>query len=61
MRQKSVKGLVALGIVKGFITLGILLFFSVFSECGASAEIGAPSEIINEEHTFEELNSDEVN
>ena len=60
MRQKSVKGLVALGIVKGFITLGILLFFSVFSECGASAEIGAPSEIINEEYTFEELNPDEV-
>jgi len=30
MRQKSVKGLVALRIAKGIITLGILLFFQRF-------------------------------
>ncbi len=60
MRLKSVKGLVALGIVKGLITLGVFMFFSVFSECGASAASGGPSEIINEEYTFEKLNPDEV-
>ena len=42
MRRKSVKGLIALGIIKGLITLGVLLFFAVFSECGASAEVEKP-------------------
>ncbi len=60
MRLKSVKGLVALGIVKGLITLGVFLFFSVFSECGAAAELGGSSEIVSEEYTFEKLNPDEV-
>ena len=60
MKRKSVKGLIALGVIKGFLTLGILLFFAVFSECGASAEVAKPSEIMNEECTFEELNPDEV-
>ncbi|MDR7664310.1 M3 family oligoendopeptidase [Methanosarcina sp. Z-7115] len=60
MKRKSVKGLVALGVIKGFLTLGILLFFTVFSECGASAEVAKPSEIMSEECTFEELNPDEV-
>ncbi|HWQ44141.1 MAG TPA: M3 family oligoendopeptidase [Methanosarcina barkeri] len=60
MKRKSVKGLVALGVIKGFLTLGILLFFAVFSECGASAEVAKPSEIMSEERTFEELNPDEV-
>jgi oligoendopeptidase F len=60
MRLKSVKGLIALGIIKGLITLGVFLFFSVFSECGAAAELGGSSEIINEEYTFEELNPDDV-
>lgn len=60
MRLKSVKGLIVLGIVKGLITLGVFLFFSVFSEYGAAAELGTPSEIINEEYTFEKLNPEEV-
>lgn len=60
MRLKSVKGLIALGIVKGLITLGVFLFFSVFSECGAAAELGGSSEIISENYTFEKLDPDEV-
>lgn len=60
MRLKSVKGLIALGIIKGLITLGIFLFFSVFSECGAAAELGGSSDIIKEEYTFEKLNPDDV-
>ncbi len=60
MRLKSVKGLIALGIVKGLITLGVFLFLSVFSECGAAAELGGSSEIISEGQTFEKLNPDEV-
>ena len=42
--------------------LGISLLFFVFTGCGASAEAGAgtPSEILNEEYTFEELNPDEI-
>jgi len=60
MRLKSVKGLIALGIVKGLITLGVFLFFSIFSECGAAAELGGSSEIISEDSTFEKLNPDEV-
>ncbi|WP_240664668.1 M3 family oligoendopeptidase [Methanosarcina sp. MSH10X1] len=60
MRLRSVKGLIALGIVKGLITLGVFLFFSVFSECGAAAELGGSSEIISENCTFEELDPDKV-
>jgi oligoendopeptidase F len=60
MRLKSVKGLIALGIVKALITLGIFLFFSVFSECGAASELSGSSEIINEGQPFEMLNPDEV-
>ena len=60
MKQKSVKGLVAFGVVKGFLTLGILLFFAVFSECSASAEAAEPSGMMSEEYIFEELNPDEV-
>lgn len=60
MRYKSVKGLVALGIVKGLITLGLLLFFSTFSECGASAEVTNFSETLNQEQPFQKLNPDEV-
>ncbi|AKB76094.1 Oligoendopeptidase F [Methanosarcina lacustris Z-7289] len=60
MRRKSVKGLIALGIIKGLITIGILLFFAVFSECSAYVEVANPSEILNEEYTFEELNPDEI-
>lgn len=60
MRQKSVKGLVALRIAKGIITLGILLFFSTFSECGASADIINYSETLYVEQPFQKLNPDEV-
>ncbi|PAV12591.1 hypothetical protein ASJ81_01565 [Methanosarcina spelaei] len=60
MRYKSVKELVALGIVKGLITLGLLLFFSTFSECGASAEVTNFSETLNQEQPFQKLNPDEV-
>ncbi len=60
MRYKSVKGLVALGIVKGLITLGLLLFFSTFSECGASAEVTNFSETLIQEQPFQKLNPDEV-
>lgn len=60
MRRISVKRLIAFGIVKGLITLGIFLFISISSESGASAELGGPSEIISEEYTFEKLYLDEV-
>jgi len=60
MRIKSVKGLIALRIIKGLITIGIFLFFYVFSECGAAAKLGDSSEVINEEYTFEKLDPDEV-
>ncbi|AKB18937.1 M3 family oligoendopeptidase [Methanosarcina sp. WWM596] len=42
--------------------LGISLLFFVFTGCAASAEAGAwtPSEILNEEYTFEELNPNEI-
>lgn len=60
MRYKSVKGLVVLGIVKGLITLGLLLFFTTFSECGASAEVTDYSETLNQEQPFQKLNPDEV-
>ncbi|MDY0130118.1 MAG: M3 family oligoendopeptidase [Methanosarcina vacuolata] len=60
MRYKSVKGLVVLGIVKGLITLGLLLFFSTFSECGASAEVTNYSETLNQEQPFEKLNPNDV-
>jgi oligoendopeptidase F len=60
MRQKSVKGLVALGVIKGLITLGVFLFFSVFSECGASAEVTNSSETLNVEQPFEKFNPDKV-
>jgi oligoendopeptidase F len=60
MRQKSVRGFISLGIIKGLITLGIFLFFSVFSECGAAAEVTNSSETLNVEQPFEKLNPDEV-
>ncbi|AKB48918.1 Oligoendopeptidase F [Methanosarcina sp. Kolksee] len=60
MRYKSVKGLVVLGIVKGLITLGLLLFFSTFSECGASAEVTNSSDALNVEQPFEKLDPDNV-
>lgn len=60
MRLKSVKGLVVLGIVKGLITLGLLLFFSTFSECGASSEVTNSSETLNVEQPFEKLTPDEI-
>lgn len=60
MRYKSVKEIVALGIVKGLITLGLLLFFSTFSECGASADITNFSETLYVEQPFKKLNPDEV-
>jgi len=60
MRRKSTKEFIALGIFKGLIILGILLFFAVFSISGASAKEGNPSEITNCGYAFEELNPDEV-
>ncbi|HEY3362175.1 MAG TPA: M3 family oligoendopeptidase [Methanosarcina sp.] len=60
MRLKSVKGLVILGIVKGLITLGLLLFFTTFSDCSASAEITNFSETLYVEQPFEKLNPKEV-
>ena len=51
MRRKSVKWVIA---------LGILLFFTVFSGRGASAEVEKPTEVGNGEHTFEKLNPDKV-
>ena len=44
----------------GVTVLGIFLLFFVFSGYGASAEAGEPSEIRNEEYTFEEIDPDEV-
>ena len=60
MRYKSVKGIVVLGIVKGLITIGLLLFFSTFSECGASADVTNYSETLNQEQPFEKLNPNDV-
>jgi oligoendopeptidase F len=60
MRQKSVKGLVALKIAKGLITLGLLLFFATFSVCSASAEVKNSSETLNVEQSFEKLNPNDV-
>ncbi|MDD3248309.1 MAG: M3 family oligoendopeptidase [Methanosarcina sp.] len=60
MRQKSTKELIVLGTLKGLITLGILLFFTVLSISGVSAKAENSSEITSAEYTFEELNSDEV-
>ena len=51
MNQKSVIGL---------ITLGILLFIAIFSEFSIAAKIETPSENINEAYTFEALDPDEV-
>ncbi len=51
MRRKSVKWVIA---------LGILLFFTVFSGRGASAEVEKSTEVGNGEHTFEKLNPDKV-
>jgi len=51
MRRKSVKWVIA---------LGILLFFTVFSGRGASAEVEKSIEVGNGEHTFEKLNPDKV-
>jgi len=59
MRQKSGKRL-ALGIVKGLITLGLLLSFATFSECSASTEITNSSEILYMGQPFEKLNPNEV-
>jgi oligoendopeptidase F len=59
MRQKSGKGL-ALGIVKGLITLGLLLSFATFSECSTSTEVTNSSEILYLEQPFEKLNPNEV-
>jgi len=60
MKRKSVKGFIDLRTVKWFITLGLLLFFATFSECGASAKVTNSSEIVNVEQPFEKLNPDEV-
>ena len=59
MRQKSGKRL-ALRIVKGLITLGLLLSFATFSECSASTEITNSSEILYMGQLFEKLNPNEV-
>jgi oligoendopeptidase F len=60
MRQKLTKELIAPGKLKGLITLGIILFFTVFSIYGASAKAENSSEITNGGYTFEELNPDDV-
>ncbi|MHB8102408.1 MAG: M3 family oligoendopeptidase [Methanosarcina sp.] len=51
MRRKSVKWVIA---------LGILLFFTVFSGRGASAEVEKSTDVGNGEHTFEKLSPDKV-
>lgn len=60
MRRISVKKLIAFGIVKGLITLGIFLLISVSSESGAPEELGSPSETVSEEYIFEKLSPIEV-
>lgn len=59
MRRKSVKGLINLGILKWLITVLLLLFFAVVSECSASTEEENSSELMCG-CTFEELNPEEV-
>jgi oligoendopeptidase F len=60
MRRKPTQELIAPGILKGLITLGILLFFTVFSGFAVSARADNSSESTSVENTFEELNPDEV-
>jgi oligoendopeptidase F len=60
MRRESIKELIALRAFKWLITVGIILFFAVFSVSGVSAKTGNFSEIAGVEQTFEELNPDEV-
>jgi oligoendopeptidase F len=60
MRLKSTKELIASGILKGLITLGILLFFIVFSGFVACAKEDNSFETASVDQTFEELNPDEV-
>ena len=60
MRRKLVKRLITLGVIKVFVTIGVLLFFAVFSEGDASAGVGKSSEIINEGHAFEKLDPNKV-
>ncbi|HWR26138.1 MAG TPA: M3 family oligoendopeptidase [Methanosarcina sp.] len=60
MRRKLIKRLITLGIIKGLITIGILLFFAVFVESDASAEVEKPSENISNGHMFEKLDPDKV-
>ncbi len=52
MRRRSIKWIIALGI--------LLLFFTVSSGSGASAEIEKSPEVGSNEYTFEKLNPDEV-
>ncbi len=51
MRRKSVKWVIA---------LGVLLFFTVSSGRGASGEVEKSSENVNEEYTFEKLDPNKV-
>ncbi|HIH73978.1 MAG TPA: M3 family oligoendopeptidase [Methanosarcina sp.] len=60
MRLKSTKELIAPGILKGLITLGILLLFTVFSGFVVSAKTNNSFETASADQTFEELNPDEV-
>ena len=60
MRRESITGLIALRAFKGFIAVGIILFFVVFSVSGASAKAVNSSEIASTDQKFEELNPDEV-
>lgn len=60
MKRKSTKELIAPGTLKGLITLGILLFFIVFSGFVACAKADNSSEITSVDQTFKELNPDEV-
>jgi oligoendopeptidase F len=60
MRRRLTREIIAHRTLKGIITLGILLLFTIFSIYGASAKAETPSESINIGYTFEELNPEEV-
>jgi len=56
--KKSLKGLIILGIVKGLVTLAVLMFFGIFSGFEATAKTDQPVE--SEGNMLEKLNQDKV-
>jgi oligoendopeptidase F len=58
INKKSLKGLIILGIVKGLVTLAVLMFFGIFSGLEVTAKTDQPVE--SEGHMLERLNPDKV-